>query len=500
MAMIQIPAKSIVGNPKLNIANDNTYESVEYTKQDRYETYEEITTTSLSYCEQTPVSKSSKLGDNDVILYSPYLSDYKIIKENGNPKPNINNGDFTFIGQYKISNNDNVTPDEAQEGLLLKVNIQKKDINIDYYDTQITCVYSENQNQIYIGDTLYVDKSGMMRNVEITENFRTDISLTNVYFSNENDALNHILYDYVNASDSSKNMKIIKISTLLERIIVDKGNSLDLYFPIMNYLISDTYDYTRGESRLDSIRINYNIYVYAKSIVSNSEEVNEGAKYSLPDNELLAEQTTYNGTSIYDQISNSIVSEYEKGKFSVDLTCLYMEYRGALLADTIYTGQDGQMVSVGDIIIPCKVGDVKIYGENVVLRSPALAVNKNNVPYAFKVIKSEIDTTDSQYIKNNICAVELAGDATINVNIDEFYHEPRLKIFINGKEVAWHTNDKLNARIGDLLEFEYENDSYHEIRVHNAIGFDENRGIHFGKGLKGKFCVYNDGINITLYG
>ena len=33
MAIIQIPAKSIVGKPKLNIANDNTYESVGYSKK-----------------------------------------------------------------------------------------------------------------------------------------------------------------------------------------------------------------------------------------------------------------------------------------------------------------------------------------------------------------------------------------------------------------------------------------------------------------------------------
>lgn len=493
MAIIQVPAKSIVGKPKLNIANDNNYESISYIKQDRTEEYTEVASCNLAYCEQTPMSQQAKVGGKDTILYSGYLSEYKIMQENNQIKPTINNPNFTFIGQYQLSNSDDVTPDSYDENLLLKATIEKAQINIEYSQIQFSFKSSENRRTIYIGNSMaVVDSPALMQNVDIVEEI-TKINRNVVYFNSEQDALNYLLYDYVVAEAPALNRKIIRKSRIYDLVIVDKGNSFDLYFAINAFVKYNV-------ERLDNIRINCDIHIYAKQIVANPQDVNVSAKYSLPDNELLAEQTTYNGASIYDKISNSIVGEYEKGKFSVDLTCLYMEYRGANFSDTIYTGQDGQMVSVGDIIIPCKVGDAKLYGENVFLSNPALAVNKNNVPYAFKVIKSEIDTTDSQYIKNNICAVELAGDATINVNIEEFYHEPRLKIFINGKEVAWHTNDKLNARIGDLLEFEYEDDFYHEIRVHNAIGFDENRGIHFGKGIKGKFCVYNDGINITLYG
>ena len=491
MAIIQVPARAIVGKPKLNIANDNNYKNISYIKQDRTEAYTEVASCNLVYCEQSPVSQQKKVGDKDTILYSGYLSEYKIMQENNQIKPTINNPNFTFIGQYQLSDSDDVTPNSYDENLLLKATIEKEQINIEYSQIQFSFKYSANRRNIYIGNSVaVVDSPALMQNVNIVEEI-TKINRNVVYFNNEQDALNYLLYDYVVAEAPALNRKIIRKSRIYDLVIVDKGNSFDLYFAINAFIKYNV-------ERLDSIRINCDIHIYAKQIVANSQDVNVSAKYSLPDNELLAEQTTYNGTSIYDQISNSIVGEYEKGKFSVDLTCLYMKYNGAIFADTIYTGQDGQMVSVGDIIIPCKVGNPMAYGENVVLSNPALAVNKNNVPYAFKVIKSELNTSDSKYITNNITAVELSGNVTINVDIEPYENQFGLKMFINGKEVDWYTNQKINAKIGDLLEFEYENNSSHEIRIAGAIGFSESTGIHFGKGRRAKFCVYNDGMTITL--
>lgn len=487
MAVIQIPAKSIVGKPKLNIANDNTYESIGYTKQYRYEDYAEIANVTISYCEQTPVSQSATVNEKETILYSGHLSEYTINTKDGEVFPLINNPNVRFLGQYQLSDVGDITPDIFNENLLLKIAIDKTQTNIDYKQIQFGFRTNRNRRTISIGSAIfYVDSPALMQNVT-TEDDLTLITRNYVSFDTEQEALDYLLYDYVDAEAPALNRKIIRMSRAYDIVVVDRNNSFDLYFAINAFV-------QYNQERLDSIDIDNNVRIFAKKISSNSTNTNEDSKYSLPDNELLAEQTTYNGTSIYNQISNSIAGEYEKGKFSVDLTCLYMKYNGISFYDTVYTGKDGATISVGDIIVPLNTESPKAYGENLVLWNSAYAVNNNNVPYIFKVIKSELNTSDSKYITNNIKAVELSGNVVINADI----YDSSLKIFVNGQEVDWYSTKKINAKIGDLLEFQYEDTFSHEIRIANAIGFDENRAIYFGNGIRAKFCVYNDGMTITL--
>ena len=496
MAIIQVPAKSIVGKPKLNIANDNTYESVGYSKKSTNFSFTSFYSKKLEILNvyESVINNNSDIttprwtsvfnGDIDrVILKNDNTDSTTKVYEHYN-----GSSDFKLIpiaggGWYNYA---------------VKFTISKPDINFDYSKTEFG--YSIDYKYSQLTMKLNEDETKTLPYIKVDSYNQSDYSTVNI-----TPIPTSLIYD-----DSKTDLEMFEIIGIDSNFSEVTGSSGGIAPKFAIRMSNETIDVfltagaIAGNKQSNYVSMLYPIQTfefYYRNIENiDLGQVNESSKYSLPDNELLAEQTTYNGTSIYDQISNSIVSEYEKGKFSVDLTCLYMQYSGANFADTIYTGQDGQMVSVGDIIIPCKVGDVKFYGENVALRNPALAVNKNNVPYAFKVIKSEIDTTDSQYIKNNITAVELSGSVTINVNIDAYEYQRGLKMFINGQEVDWYTTQKINAQIGDLLEFEYEDNynSSHEIRIAGAIGFSESTGIHFGKGRRAKFCVYNDGMTITL--
>ena len=323
------------------------------------------------------------------------------MQENNQIKPTMSNPNFAFIGQYQLSNSDDVTPDSYDENLLLKATIEKAQINIEYSQIQFSFKSSENRRTIYIGNSVaVVDSPALMQNVDIVEEI-TKINRNVVYFNSEQDALNYLLYDYVVAEAPALNRKIIRKSRIYDLVIVDKGNSFDLYFAINAFVKYNV-------ERLDNIRINCDIYVYAKQIVANPQDVNVSAKYSLPDNELLAEQTTYNGASIYNQISNSIVGEYEKGKFSVDLTCLYMEYKDSN-GNIAYNGTDGKTISVGDIVQP--------YYYNSEKGNLPVATYEDDSPMCFKVYKSEISTQDSKYITNIVSAMEIQKPVPYTINI-----------------------------------------------------------------------------------
>ena len=390
MAIIQIPAKSIVDRPKLNISNDNSYESIGYTKQSNAFNYKELGTYKLDVINVA----TNELLDYDIsapqnVLWSKFFS---ITNRYGLKENNIDKN----IKVYEFQNGNVDTKIIPISGggwynFVLKITIPKPDINFDYSKTNFG--YWSDFRMLY---ALY----DADRNVKFTH-----------YVYSEHEGISEIpitqlptslIYD--KSVTDTQMLTNIKVGTNLDVV-----NTAGGIVPIIAMRINDdSFDFfvnngvVKGNISLDQLTVIYSpqtFKFYYKDIERTSlGDVNENSKYLLPDNELLSEQTKYNGSSIYAEIENSIVDNYYNGKFSVDLTCLYMKYNDTEGRE-VYSGEDGKMVSVGDLIQPNYYSSVD--GENPIATYP------DGSPMVFKVIKSEIDTTDAKYITNRVTAVEV---------------------------------------------------------------------------------------------
>lgn len=461
MAIIQIPARSIVGKPKLNISNDNNYESVGYTKQSTAFNYKELGTYKLDIINVT----TNELLDYEItemqtVLWTKFFS---MTNRYGLKENNIDKN----IKVYEFQNGTVATKIIPISGggwynFVLKITISKPDINFDYLKTDFG--YWADFRMLY---PIYdADK-----NVKFTH-----------YVYSEHEGISEIpiqqlpiSFVYDKSVTDTQMLTNIKVGTNLDVI-----NTAGGIVPIVAVRINDdSFDFfvnngvVKGNISLDELTTIYSpqtFKFYYKDIERTSlGNVNENAKYSLPDNELLAEQTTYNGESIYNQISNSIVSEYEKGKFSVDLSCLYMQYKDSN-GNVVYSGTDGKMISIGDIIQP--------YYYKIENGDLPVATYEDGSAMCFKVYKSEIETQDSKYITNSISAIEIQQPVpyTINVtaNRDDISKLVQLNgVAIEGSAVAY-TGDTIfipASNIGNWTNVSVNGVSY-TLETHKVgIGF-----------------------------
>lgn len=393
---IKIPSKSILDRPILNISNDNIYPEIKYTKQDRSEEYTEIGSVDIQYCEQTAVTINDTISDEQVLLYSGYQQDYKYCVDSNNKiYPKLSNDLFSFIGKYEQSDTDDVTPLPTGQkiyNLLIKGYFTKDNENISYKQILNSVNKTYNQRQIWVKNNLYVSSKKYLQNYTNSQSQMFE-NRTFVSFSNEQDALNYILYYYQVEGASVLDRYIVRNSRMNDIVVVDNGDSFVLYF-----LVECESEYRdSSEISIEDIMTSCSITFYAKEIVSNSSSINSYAKYSLPDNELLATQTKIADTDIYTQINNSIVKEFGKGKHSLDLTCLYMEYKD-INGQVVYSGKDGNTIAIGDEIEPYYYTDSE--GDLPIGTYP------NGDPLQFIVYSSEIESDDGVFIKNHIKAIE----------------------------------------------------------------------------------------------
>lgn len=443
MAVIEIPARSIVGEPKLNIANDNFYESVGYTKQSTSFNYKELGTYSLNIINVDGSNISN--ANSSKVLWSSVLATSRnpyILKQDNIDK-NIkvyewNNGEYankllpTMLGDWHY--------------FVVRIVIPKPDINFDYSKT----TFGVWQDFRYLkptlsGSTVVFDKYVYSEFGGVSEIPIVEIPQSRIFDKNATES------ELLNAISVAPDLSQINQSngSIARQMVSLRITDTDLEFYVTNGVVN-------GKVSPDEL---YAIYspqtfkFYYKNIERTSlGDVNENSKYSLPDNELLAEQTTYDGTSIYNQINNSVVGDYGNGKFSIDLSCLYMPYNAVEGQKQIYSGEDGNMISVGDLIIPTSQHQNNLpLAKNLTLSGKPYITNKNGVPSVFKVIKTEIETTDSKYIVNNIRAVEYSNGVYVQVHNPS---ENDLNIFLNGVQVKWQdTNNIFTAEIGDIITF-----------------------------------------------
>lgn len=386
--MIIIPSKSIINRPKLNIANDNSYENISYMKNNLDFTYKELGTYNLDIINIDGSNMSNANSNN--VLWSSVLSETRnpyILKQN-----NINKNIKVYEWQNGISAT-KIFPITGGNwyNFVIKITIPKPDINFDYFKTEFG-VWQDfrylfphlNNRTIVFERYIYSENAGIeeVPIVPVPKSKIFDKTAT------ESDMLSSINVK----PDLSEVISSGGGITPFISVRIDDSN---IEFYINNGVVS-------GNISTDSL---YAIYspqtfkFYYKNIEKiNSEEINPETKYSLPDNELLAEQTTYEDNSIYEQIESSIVSEYEYGKHSVDLTCLYMEYKDEL-GLTVYNGKDGNLISVGDIICP--------YYYNNEMNEVPIATYEDGTQMQFIVYKSNLLIDDNNLIKNEISAIEL---------------------------------------------------------------------------------------------
>lgn len=437
---IKIPSKSILDRPILNISNDNIYPEIKYTKQDRSEEYTEIGSVDIQYCEQTAVTINDTISDEQVLLYSGYQQDYKYCVDSNNKiYPKLSNDLFSFIGKYEQSDTDDVTPlptGQTIYNLLIKGYFTKDNANISYKQILNSVNKTYNQRQIWVKNNLYVSSKKYLQNYT---NNQSDMfeNRTFVSFSNEQDALNYILYYYQVEGASVLDRYIVRNSRMNDIVVVDNGDSFVLYF-----LVECESEYRdSSEISIEDIMTSCSITFYAKEIDSNSTTINENSKYSLSDNELLSTTTTIASEDIYTVINNSIAREFGKGKHSIDLTCLYMEYKDTD-GNVVYNGKDGNTIAIGDEIEPYYYTD---NGDNPIGTYP------NGDPLQFVVYSSELESNDGVYIKNHIKGIEKTQNQYLKVKVaDDYTSSDKTNIYnllINDEVIATYGND-----IGDIID------------------------------------------------
>lgn len=431
---IKIPSKSILDRPTLNISNDNILKNIEYTQQNRYEKWSEIGNLQVQYCEQTPVTKNATINGENVLSYSPFIEDYKIFKDsNNNISPKISNSNFSFICQCIQSEVDDSTIKSPYiRNLLIKGTFAKSQTNIDYKQIIMATESNSNNYQIWVKGSLYVEASGFMQNAKQTNDGYPSIQRKYVSFSSEQEALDYLLF-----YNSNLKQYVVRNSRITDIVVVDKNDSFDLYFLIFSY----SERISSSEYLLDEITNDCFITFYAKQIDSNSTTINENSKYSLPDNELLSTTTTISSEDIYTVINNSIAREFGKGKHSIDLTCLYMEYKDTD-GNVVYNGKDGNTISIGDEIEPY------YYTDNC---DKPIGTYPDGNPLQFVVYSSELESNDGVYIKNHIKGIEKTQNQYLKVKVaDDYTSSDKTKTYnlpINDEVIATYGND-----IGDIID------------------------------------------------
>jgi hypothetical protein len=394
MAIIKVPARSIVGRPKLNIANDNKYKQISYTNSTtsfEYKSFYKKQLDILSINESTIDNQ----GNKEYPLWSSIFGqdvDRYILK--------TNNIDKT-LNVYEWNNGAYPTKVIPISGggwynYAVKFTIPKDNLDFDYTKTTFGYIINQKFTQCMLMENTVtgekVSKIGLTSSLsgDYGELLVIEIPETLIYDKSRTDAE---MFSIIGLDSSFTEVSGTAGGISPKLAIRISDTTIDVF--LTNGVIA-------GNTTLDSVSMLYPTqtieFFYKDIIKTQGSQVNNGAKYSLADNELLSTETTVGGKTIYEAIEQSIVSEYGKGKFSVDLSCLYMEYKDTS-GNIVYTGSDGQMVKVGDIIEPyyfsSESGDLPV------------ATYPDGSPMAFKVYKSEISTTDSKYITNDISALEV---------------------------------------------------------------------------------------------
>ena len=458
---IKIPSKSILDRPTLNISNDNIYPEIEYSEKNNKTKYVSIYSNSVKCTNNTSVNTSYTIiartdtnYENTITLYSGNISDY----ENFNDIK-IENDSLKLLGVYNVYDSDNSTVRSDLKQFLFKTTIKKENVNIDY--STISISYNINQNILQTGiyplNSLNRDAKNFLENQTVKEVVEEDKHYT-VYFANGEDEALSFLGD----KNTGEFVFYPKL-TVQYCSIVNRDDDFDIYF-YQSFYAKRTNAMGHYIGDLLNLYLDFSFDIYSKEIVSTSNNINENAKYSLSDNELLATQTKIADTDIYTQINNSIAKEFGKGKHSVDLTCLYMEYKDTN-GQVVYSGKDGKMIAIGDEIEPYYYTDSE--GDLPIGTYP------NGDPLQFIVYSSEVESDDGVFIKNHIKAIEKikynyyvinfgdgisvtanglainSGDSIKELSIVEILKTSQTidKVFINGIEVELPYKTFINGNI-----------------------------------------------------
>lgn len=458
---IKIPSKSILDRPTLNISNDNIYPEIEYSEKNNKTKYVSIYSNSVKCTNNTSVNTSYTIialtdtNYEDIItLYSGNIADY----ENFN-NIEIENNSLKLLGVYNVYDTDNSTVRSDLKQFLFKTTIKKENVNIDYSTISISYTINQNilQTGIYPLNSLNRDAKNFLENQVVKEIVEEDKHYT-VYFANGEDEALAFLGD-----KNTGEFVFYPRLTVQYCSIVNRDDDFDIYF-YQSFYVKRTNAMGHYVGDLLNLYLDFSFDIYAKEIVSTSNNINENAKYSLSDNELLAIQTKIANTDIYTQINNSIAKEFGKGKHSVDLTCLYMEYKDTN-GQVVYSGKDGNMIAIGDEIEPYYYTDSE--------GDLPIGIYPNGDPLQFIVYSSEIESDDGVFVKNHIKAIEKtkynyyvinfgdgisvtanglpinSGDSIKELSIVEILKTSQTidKVFINGIEVELPYKIFINGNI-----------------------------------------------------
>lgn len=472
--MIIVPSRSITGKPKLNIANDNIYENIGYTKQNRsYDKYVQLWQSQLNVLD---LSKLVSNGSGGIRWSPPFTQEYSPQTLDSDANKDIKN--YRYLYGQELSNKFRIyIPNNTDNWhyFLIKVTIPKPDKNIDYSKLKFRYSDDVTYNRPYVMDGIVQIESSRLYDFVEGDTTR---QIDDKYIFDESTSETEMLSHFAN-SDFSQIATFNTMDMFVQlRITTD---NLEFY---CNGAVLNGTPATQNMGGSISAIYTRNITFYYVDMQSKSENVNEDAKFTLEDNELLAQQTTVKGADIYEKIENDIISEYEFGKHSVDLTCLYMEYKNEY-GEIVYSGNDGQMINIGDIIIPYYFG--KDGNETPIAKYP------NGEPMRFIVYKSSINANDTKYIKNEISAIEVK---TFSISVSKSDTNIQSSVLLNNYS---QTNSIFYANSGDIIKIPKEINlgNWTEVIVNeNSYTLETNK---VGIGFDGyEFIVEDKDFNINF--
>lgn len=312
MSVKRIPTSEILETPDVNILNDNVLDKVDY----RYN--------------QTEFEYQSVFNGN-IYLYKfpePYTGGSKNTTYYFQDVP-------TSAYQLNVSYYKRNTEYNSQNINKIKQSIPNYGFLIYYYDF-VSFQYTDNS----VGKEEYkIDWD------TVQSGFRTgfdngDYLIVQYPVTDTTESYN-IVYSYQEVLDlwfnldSNNNIISSKYNSGAPSICVIKNGSI--YTIYMLFLSSITNTANTEMYRVDT---QFNFSILRNKIKTSSIEIDNNSSFSLQSNELITQNTLYNGIKqISEYISEDIKLNYENGKATIKLTC-------------VYNGENEY--SVGDIVIPMK--------------------------------------------------------------------------------------------------------------------------------------------------
>lgn len=397
---IIIPSSKTLERPEVNILNNNIYKGVVFNKEKTTYNYKNIGSDSITFYESKPLATIVDDSFYYPIKTDTFRSEFGFTTES---TPSLEFIDTYNLGgvqsaMYKVLNLNIGVYDRVEVGELGVGVIGASPLNISYTDNSSysTTVFSNLPDSIFLNEPR-VSKTKESFNSALSREVFDSLFTGNIG-NNGDEVVSGNYYSTV----TGRSYVVINIGEKVNTVTVAEDNgtvSFYIFLSIGHYFIGHM------SSSLGLITFNYTLSLYMKDLNAEGQDPQNKLIepfFEHPSNELLQDGLLYSNLDYYTVISEHISHFYSKGKATARLKVAYSEYKDEN-DNVVYTGKDGKIIKVGDIIEPyyyAKTSDSpETYGD------VPLLTDANGNPKKFLVTGSEINAGKSIYV--NLDVVEI---------------------------------------------------------------------------------------------